>query len=934
MAAVHNVLSVLDVFSRAPDKAALEQANTWLQDFQHSPDAWTTCNVLLLSANVPQSAKLFAAQTFRTKVTYDLHEMNSADVIRVRDMLVAALQRYHTGPRNVMVQLCLAIAGVALQLPAWEDPVQNMIDTFGRDPQTVPALLQFLTLLPEELYSNTKIPITDDDYKERAAVLLTANASKVIDLLAMYLQATGVTSSIQTQIFNCLSSWLAAGEIVAASLRDSPLLPLAFEALASDELFDAAVSTLCDLIHETQEIGDNMPVIELIVPRVIALRPKLTEYREDPDRIRGYARIFAEAGETYRSLILNHPETFFPIVEAIGECSAYPDLDIVPITFPFWMRLAQSLGKRPSIPPPFLEAYKALMDVIIGHLRFPEELSSLIGQEAENFRSFRHVMGDTLKDCCYVLGADICLLAAYDMITAALARGPTAVSWQEIEAPLFSMRSMGAEVDPTDDKAVPKIMDLIPSLPAHPRVRYAALLIISRYTEWVNRHPQYIPFQLQYISAGFEDSDSEVNAAAGQALKYLCQDCRRHLIDVLPQLHTFLSSMGSKLAQDDKIQVYEAIAYVISAMPMEQAAQSLRTFSLDILAQVHAIATKPTVATKEELHAVCDGLENLEVMLGVIDSFGEELPAACQNSAQEAWVFFDPFIAKYGSDYQICERATRVLRLGLAFFGSTARPVLPSVLTRMSASFEATGFSSYLWIIGKIVGLFGNEENPALRVAFKAAFESTSNNLVSLLQQKAPANIPDVMEDYLQMLLKMLDYAPDVFFTSIAFPVAFRAAMAALTVVHSDIIFAALELLRNILTHDCLTPPTAAPPPPKFPLYAAAIRPVVQKEGLQLTGYLLAGLVGDFPEESTSMVVTILRVLAGLCQTELLSWLPPVLQQLPSTSAPDLVKTQFLTDMSSAVQSAEYDKVKRAVLALHRASRKARERRRATQLEM
>lgn len=73
------------------------------------------------------------------------------------------------------------------------------------------------------------------------------------------------------------------------------------------------------------------------------------------------------------------------------------------------------------------------------------------------------------------------------------------------------------------------------------------------------------------------------------------------MVDFLPQLHTFLGSMGSKLAQDDKIQVYEAIAHVISAMPMEQAAQSLRTFSLDILAQVHALAIKPTVATKDEL---------------------------------------------------------------------------------------------------------------------------------------------------------------------------------------------------------------------------------------------------------------------------------------------------------------------------------------------
>ncbi|KAH9837030.1 ARM repeat-containing protein [Rhodofomes roseus] len=933
MAAVQAVLSALDVFGRAPDKAALDQANTWLQDFQHSRDAWATCNVLLLSPDAPPAAKLFAAQTFRAKVTYDLYEMDPADIFRLRDTLVTALETYHAGPRTIMVQLCLAISGLALQLPAWEDPVQNMIDSFGRNPATVPALLQFLTILPEELCTNTKIPVTDDEYKERANTLLTSKAKTVVDLLSMYLQAPGVTSTIQAQIFACLSSWLAAGEVTAVSLVDSPLPGFAFDALVSDELFDTAVNVICDLIHETQEVEENMPMIEQLVPRIIALRPKLTEYKEDPDKIRGLARIFTEAGETYRSLLLHHPETFFPIVEAIGDCTAYPDLDIVPITFHFWMRLAQNIGKKPSVPAPFLDAYKALMGVIIQHLHFPKDFSTLTGQEAENFRSFRHVMGDTLKDCCYVLGADACLLATYDMITAALARGPNAISWQEIEAPLFSMRSMGAEVDPADDKAVPKIMDLIPSLPAHPRVRYAALLIISRYTQWINRHPDYIPYQLQYISAGFDDTDTEVNAAAGQALKYLCEDCKQHLVDFLPQLHQFLATVGPKLVQDDRLMVYEAIAHVISAMPMEQAAQSLRTFSSDILAQVHTIAAKPTPATKEELQSVCNALESLEVMLGVIQTFGEDLPVACQNSVQEGWSFFDPFIVKYGSDYAICERITRVLRLALTFFGGRARPILPFVLKRMSDAFEVTGFSSYLWIVGKIIGRFGNDEDPALRAALKEVFEHSSNKLVQLLQEKTPASIPDVMEDYLHMLLQMLDYAPDVFFPSPAFPVAFKAALAALTVVHTDIIYAALDLIRGIVTHECLVPPASALPPPKFPIYAAAINPVVQKDGPELTGYLLSGMVGDFPEESTSMVVTIFRQLAALWQRELLSWLPMVLQQLPVTAVPDQSKTQFLTDMSSAIQSAEYDRVKRAILSLHRASRKARDRRRAAPFE-
>lgn len=334
-----------------------------------------------------------------------------------------------------------------------------------------------------------------------------------------------MTSEVQIQVFNCLNNWLYHGEITAEAIAATPLLQFAFEALGSDQLFDSAVDVICGIIHETQEIEDNMPIIELIVPRVTALKTSLVKDHDDIDKIKGYAKILTEAGETYRGLILQHPEAFFPIVEAIGECSAYPDLDIVPITFPFWERLAQTMGKRSSIAPPLLEAYRNLLHVVVRHLQFPPDSSPMMGQEAEDFRSFRHVMGDTLKDCCVVLRTDVCLLATYDLVAAALSGGPN-VSWQDVEAPLFAMRSMGAEVDKSDDAAVPKIMDLIPSLPVHPKVRYAAILIISRYSEWINTHPEYLQTQLAYISSGFELGDSEVSAAAGQALKYLCRDCK------------------------------------------------------------------------------------------------------------------------------------------------------------------------------------------------------------------------------------------------------------------------------------------------------------------------------------------------------------------------------------------------------------------------
>lgn len=399
---------------------------------------------------------------------------------------------------------------------------------------------------------------------------------------------TGLTAQITTAIFETLSSWLAAGEIIPSQVAQTPLFEIAFKSLSSDELFDPAVDLLCDLIHETQEIDDNVDVIQLIIPRLVALRPELRTHTEDADRIRGYCRLFCEAGETYTDLIARHPDDLLALVEAVAECAAYEDLEIVQITFNFWYNLATALGRTPQDPSfqSILAIYANLQSVIISRLHFPGDDEQQTAQERDEFRMFRHRMGDTLKDCCHVLGATVCLRKSFDMVASALSK-PTP-SWQEIEAPLFSMRSMGAEVDNDDEEVLPHIMEMLPQLPDHPRIRYAAILVISRYTQWINRHPQNLAFQLQYVSAGFEIADENVSAAAAQAMKFMCQDCHSHLVPFLPQLHTFVASVGDRLEQADMVEVMEAIGYVVSSMPAEEAAGALQQFSQPLLQRVQA----------------------------------------------------------------------------------------------------------------------------------------------------------------------------------------------------------------------------------------------------------------------------------------------------------------------------------------------------------
>jgi len=127
-----------------------------------------------------------------------------------------------------------------------------------------------------------------------------------------------------------------------------------------------------------------------------------------------------------------------------------------------------------------------------------------------------------------------------------------------------------------------------------------------------------------------------------------------------------------------------------------------------------------------------------------------------------------------------------------------------------------------------------------------------------------------------------------------------------------------------ILTHNCLEPQPN--PPPKFPIFAAAISQAMEREGLNLLSILLIGIVNQFPEESVSTVVTSIRCIAALWPAQLAQWLPSALQDI--TSVPMQAKTQFMTEVTSAMSVGQLDKVKYAVLGFHRASRKARERRR------
>lgn len=195
-----------------------------------------------------------------------------------------------------------------------------------------------------------------------------------------------------------------------------------------------------------------------------------------------------------------------------------------------------------------------------------------------------------------------------------------------------------------------------------------------------------------------------------------------------------------------------------------------------------------------------------------------------------------------------------------------------------------------------------------------------------------------VLEDYVHLSSLLLYHAPEVFFHPQTFELCFKVSVPVLGVVYNGIVAVALDLFRDILSFE---DPIANTP------YTRLIESVFLKEGVPLISAVLEGVVGDFYEEKTGAVVSIIRSAVVRWPTEVMGALPAIMQSIPTSKASSEAKAQFITEMTrlgssfltliavltfafflhSVVKSGHFDKVRYAILTLRRATRKARDRR-------
>ncbi|KAI9751319.1 MAG: Nuclear import receptor [Lichina confinis] len=912
----------------APQK---QEAHRFLEGFQKSDvfmqsDAWTATFELLRTPDAALEAKLFAATTLKGKILYDFEQVPRESLPALRDSLLSLLSLYGSGPRPIRTQLCVSLASLAIQMPEWKNVLQLVGAALGSDPKNGTAILEFLKVLPEEVTEGRKVTLTEEELADRTAELLEQNSSQILQLWAQYAQSS-LDAIKNPMLFECISSWLR--EISVADIARSPLLDVIMNALSHDASFETAVECLCTMFRETKDVDESLPVIQILYPRIVSLRPRISQAAESEDQetYLGLTRVFSEAGEAWIILIARMPTQFDALVDGILECAEKDrNRDAVPLTYSFWYEMKQYLVLEKYIEARMRYAhnFSRLVDVMINHLEFPvpedgneDDLFEGDREQEDRFRENRHLTGDVLKDCCQVLGATECLGKSYKRVQEWISKhgGQVADSkvphWQSLEAPLFSMRAMGRVVDPEENTILPQLMPLLIQVPSHLRIRFTAIMTLGRYSEWTARHPEFLEPQLNFIISSFGSGANDIMTAAALALKFFCHDCRELLRDHVVQLQKFYDSVLDSLPPGSQKEISEGVANVVGIQPADKIYDMLKLYCDPLVKRLMSMANE--AKDKPGKLALADHIQLLTTFIkNVSPTVAPGKPNPAVKYWQEVFPVLPTIVENFLDFPPICERVCGCWRTMVLSFRDATQPLLPALAEILASCFAASQQGCFLWATDAIVREFseGAEHvDEATSGAIYRFFEQQALTMLRALNDVPPADLPDVIEDFFRLLTDALFFYPERFISSELFAPIFSAAVTALTLEQRDPVTATLHFLRDLLGYGTDNPPSWHPNADS-PAIRAAVQKLVLGQGEVLVQRVLAGMMFTFPRDCFPDASGVLLDMFHLVPNEVNTFVGKTIQMLPGGTISQTEAQRLLASINQRVNEGEIRKVR------------------------
>lgn len=945
MGELANIQAAIQCMSSAGvSQAQKKEATSYLEEFQKTSDAWNLCMTQIVSGGPDAMLQIFFAQTLRNKVTYDLNDLSSEMKNQLKTTLISLLSSAESKNLNkiILTQLSIALARLAIQYVEWQNPVQELITSLSNNPE---VLLVFLRILPEETLDKKGVSLTDDEFESRTYELIFSIHDNVLQFLISCLNG-GVSKNL---ILSALCSWSAEFPIENL-ITVEPLMSLVFNSVCAGpetdmDVFEKAVECLCFILRETRDVA-NMSLVESLYQSLIQLNVTLLiPNKDDPDILEACTRIYVEACESWCVFVAKNPQAFKPLVEIalFLTVTTDQDLDVVKYLFKFWFDLKQFLVlpryKQQKLE--YADIYTTLITGIIQHLKYP--IDGFENKEEEDkFKDFRYDMGDVLKCGTAIIGGSGALSIPFSVLKSSHAQNFT---WQEYEAALFSFRTMAQEVPNSEKNVLPQVFEFIcngSNLPDHPKIKYAATLVVGRYTEWTHSHPEFLEMQLNYIFNLFDcnvnhDNVDILNAAA-HTLMYMCVDCKDLLSPHVDQLVDFYWKITSIINFDSNFDICQGLSSVINEIgDVSKLVAVLTTFIQQLLSVVTKDFQELTVS-KSNGSLTTNIAQNIDLMYAI---FYDIVPRAQGSTAQndpvvsiiqEIWeTSLKPHLAANCSNETIVEKTMKSVRQWFEKFYTFLQPLLPSVVEFLANGYSQSGLSSYLWCSSTIISIFADldsypEITPEVHVAvWQFAYQQCMSFIVNFHNLNIITGQPkedgvqlvqyaDMIYDFYSLANDTLMFYPEAFIKSDLITNIVKLSLKVCMIDEPDTCSLIIRNLDDIVLWGFESPPISSLNISTTP---AEWRNIICKSlvelGPEIVGSLLPGLIFQFHRDSQTDVISCFANFVTLMQkslksTELVNqWVSMTIDQLPNAIDPK----QKYKMMHSLDVGFKYDDIRR-----------------------
>ncbi|KAI8018791.1 Transportin MOS14 [Camellia lanceoleosa] len=915
----NTVKEALNALYHHPDVSVCMQADRWLQDFQRTLDAWQVSDNLLHDASSNQETLIFCSQTLRSKVQRDFEELPSEAFCPLRDSLNSLLKTFHKGPPKVRTQISLAVAALAVHVPAkdWGDGgiVNWLRDEMNSHPECIPSFLELLRVLPEETF-NYKIAARPDRRRQFEKELASA-----MEVALNILTACLNINELKEQVLEAFSSWLRLRHrIPASTLATHPLVLTALSSLNSDILSEASVNVISELIHYTAArnsgaVSAQMPLIQVIVPQVMSLKSQLRDSSKDEEDVKAIARLFADMGDSYLELIASGSDESMLIVHALLEVALHPECDIASMTFNFWHNLQMNLIERDSYIPfgheaskeaernrrllVFRSSYESLVSLVSFRVQYSHDYADLSKEDLKDFKQTRYDVADILIDAALVLGGEATLKILYMKLVEAVGScGNDGHSdWRPVEAALYCIRAISYYVSVTEAEVMPQVMSLLPKLPHQPQLLTTMCLTIGAYSKWLDAAPSglsFLPPLIDILVSGMSMSEDTAGAAA-LAFRHICNECGKKLrgsLDGLFRIYqrAMVGEGAFKVSAEDSLHLVEALSVVITELPSDHAKKALEVLCLPAVTPLQEIINQGPVIlgqiTARELTVHIDRLANIFRYVNH--------PEAVADAIQRLWPIFKAIFDLCAWDVQtmesLCRACKNAVRTSNRFMGIT----IGAMLEEIQGLYKQHHQPCFLYLSSEVIKIFGSD--PSCADYLKILIESLFSHTICLLTRIQDfTSRPDIVDDCFLLASRCIRYCPRLFFPSAIFPPLVDCSMIGITVQHREASNSILTFLSDIFDISNSTQGEK-----HLPIRDNVILP----RGATITRILVASLTGALPSSRLETVIYALLLLTRAYGLRALEWAKDSVSLIPSTAVTDMERTRFLgalSDVASGV---------------------------------